>query len=85
MRKIVREAIDQLTERMSKHVNSMCATEDEVYMCAMVCEIQNLTAYRVAAESGIGEIALHLKSGDYQSANKAMDLMLLALDVADNA
>ena len=41
-RNLVDEAIDRLNERMKSHVNSFCATEDEIYMAAMACEITRL-------------------------------------------
>lgn len=31
-----------LNERMSTHVNSMCATDDEVSLCWLVCEVEKL-------------------------------------------
>jgi len=42
MRELADEAIEVLNARMETHVNSMCATEDEVYMAAMACRIGEL-------------------------------------------
>ena len=59
--------------------------------CGYICNretvgvaVKKLTKYRNAAEQGIGEVAFHLKTGDTRAANKAMDLMLIAIDAADN-
>ncbi len=42
VKQLADEAILKLNERMATHVDSRCATEDEVYMAAMTCEIQRL-------------------------------------------
>ena len=59
--------------------------------CGYVCNretvgvaVKKLTAYRAAAEQGIGEVALQLNSGDTRSASRAMDLLLSSLDAADD-
>lgn len=42
MKTLADEAIAQLGKRMESHTSSLCATEDEVYMAAMACRIQEL-------------------------------------------
>jgi hypothetical protein len=42
MKRLADEAIKYLNNRMDTHVNSMCATEEEVYMAAMTCRIEEL-------------------------------------------
>ena len=42
MKKLADQAIGYLDECMSNHVNSMCASTEEVHMAAMACRIQEL-------------------------------------------
>lgn len=42
MKELADQAIANLNERMSTHVDSRCASTDEVYMTAMACRIQEL-------------------------------------------
>ncbi len=47
--KMFQEIKDDLDKRMSTHVNSMCASADEVRIAWLVCQVESLKANEVPA------------------------------------
>ncbi len=55
MKKLADEAITNINEKVATHVNSLCATEDEVYMAAMACRIRELEKSLTYMVANIGQ------------------------------
>ncbi|MCK5019987.1 MAG: hypothetical protein KAS32_23235 [Candidatus Peribacteraceae bacterium] len=72
IKELADEAIDSLNERMKTHVDSRCATTEEVQMAAMACRIRELEESLTYMVANIAQpVALETRDG-FAKASKVL-------------
>jgi len=73
MKKLADKAINHVNDIMTTHINSMCATDDDIHMAAMACRIQELEEALKFMVDNIGEPASLETRDGFSNAREVLD------------